>query len=257
MGLRAKLLHVVLSDLPDPTSTINQDSSRFDLLLGGKLGAGRWRYFSTGYGTTCGQMLDGWLADAGAPAELINEETEDGGSGFGIGESISRLVNGAKKLGWLRTPKQGELPAIRPGDAYLYKHPIEHVGVVVRVTPVDDKTLEVETADGGQGTLEDQKGTRSVRTFRVGTSGHAVDIQSPYNSGWLENWIAIGGDEEDSDASAVASGEGLSGLSGTTVLIAAGIAGFAIMLAGLAVYAKPNWGGKAVDDALARLGITA
>jgi hypothetical protein len=110
--------------------------------------------------------------------------------------------------GWLHTPTKGELPAIRPGDVYNSNHTNAdgsdgtHEGVVVRVTPRDDGSLEVETADGGQGTRSAQKATRQVRYFSIGDATHPVHVVSPSTggNGWLDRWIAIGGDGADPGA---------------------------------------------------------
>lgn len=201
MGLRARLHAIVLQDLPEADSKLGEPSPRWDELLGGRISPGKWKHFETGYGTTCGAVVDGWLTDAEAPPQLINASPEDGGSGYTIGASISRLIRGASELGWLRKVERGVLPAIRPGDIFRINRQSasgEHVGVALRVTPsADGQSLEVETADGGQGTREQQTATRNIRTFSLSSGAHPIAVQSPFNSGWLEEWVAVGGDEAD------------------------------------------------------------
>lgn len=206
MGLRRKFLDVVLGDLPDPTSTISETSNpdRWDHILGGKLGPGRWKRFETGYGTTCGVAANGWLIDAGAPPVMINAAPPEG-SGFTNGAHISRINSGASDpaLGWLRTVQRGQLPDFRPGDLYEINHTTNdgtdgtHIGVVLAVTPsADGQSLTVDTADGGQGTRQAQYAGRNTRTFTLSSGPHPVTVQSKSGAGWLDRWVRLGGDED-------------------------------------------------------------
>jgi len=200
MGLRASLLNVVLSDLPNSNSAIDRSSPRFDELQGGKIGPGRWRRYEDPndnhqYGTSCATTLVGWLLEIGAPSDMLNADAP-GGSGFKIGDHFPRLINGAKTHGWWRAPNT--VSAIRPGDIFFLNHGpgTDHVGMVVSVTPNSDgSSFTVETADGGQnskgtGGLADIK--RQVRTFT--SDGR---YSAAYSSGNLTGWIALGGDAAD------------------------------------------------------------
>lgn len=243
MGLRAKLLQVVLNDLPSSDSVLTEPSSRWDELLGGRKSQDSWGRYGRGYGTTCAIVANGWALDAGLPEDMvINVDTPSGG-----GSKIFQALDaGAKARGWLRYPKRGELPDLRPGDVYIINHQTSdgsdgsHIGVVVRVTPKGD-ALEVETADGGQGTRQAQSAARNVRTFSTSSGAHPVVVQSPSGPGWLERWIAVGGDEADD----VAGDEGDGGIarplsSGTAVAIGLGVAGLAFLLLGLTLRTGPN-----------------
>lgn len=258
VGLRSKLLNVVLADLPSSDSVLTEPSPRWDELLGGRKGPGVWGRYERNYGTTCAVAVDGWLLSVGAPPELINATQADGGTGFVPGEHIIRLNAGAKALGWLRTPVRGQLPDFRPGDIFEINHDggsgdNTHVGVVLRVTPKGSDTLEVETADGGQGTRDNQSAKRNVRTFKVSTGPHAVTVQSPSGAGWLDRWVAVGGDAPDDDVANADNNPKQEMDSSTAIAIGAGFAAFALLIAGAALYVKPD-GGKlnALNDMLNR-----
>lgn len=153
------IVAAALADLPDSTTVLGEPDPRWDELLGGKKSANQWAYFERGYGTTCGVVAAAWAEEAGWPADLINRDAP-GGSGFKIGAHISKLHDGARARGWLHVPNKGELADLAPGDILGTEHDVvdkdgnhtrgEHVDVVLSVTPQDDGTLAIETADGGQ-----------------------------------------------------------------------------------------------------------
>lgn len=163
------LVAAALEDLPNPDSVLGEPDPRWDALLGGKKSANQWAYYERGFGTTCGVVTAAWAEKAGWPAALINRDPP-GGSGFKIGEHISRLHDGARSLGWLHTPNKGELPPLAPGDILGTEHPStdkngnpitgEHVDVILSVTAQPDGTLAIETADGGQ---EDSHGNQAAK----------------------------------------------------------------------------------------------
>jgi hypothetical protein len=217
MGLRNKFLNVVLKDLPTSSSIINQSSPRFDELMGGKKAPGMWERFQTNYGTTCAVTVVGWLLDSNAPSDMLNA-APPGGAGFTPGAHFTKLNAGAKSRGWWKTPVKGQLPDFRPGDIYEINHGNgnnSHVGVVLSVTPsADGQSIAVETADGGQGSTTAQEISRQVRTFSIGHGAHAVEYSAKYSSGWLDGWIALGGDEaldEPAPSTPAPSGDGAGG----------------------------------------------
>lgn len=162
-----------------------------DFILGGALGAGRWRYFQRGYGTTCGIFGAACFARAGAPAVLINREPPEG-SGFVPGQPISRLYQGAQTLGWLRVAGKDAID-LRPGDLYCVHRPgatyqgkpvsPEHVGVVLAV-----KGEAIATADGGQ---TDTQGRQcATRNSRKLSGDQLSTVSGPARLAW---WIRPGG----------------------------------------------------------------
>jgi hypothetical protein len=246
VGLRRKLLDVVLRDLPDPDSELHDGSPRYDELLGGKKAEGVWGRYSRNFGTTCIVTLDGWMLSAGFPDDMVVAHDTPTGGGTPI---LRALYVGSDQRGWTRTPKRGELPDLRSGDIYVSNHATKdgsdgtHVGLVTEVRrAADGKSMEVDTADGGQGTRQDQYMGRQTRTFRVSTGPHPVTISSKSGESWLERWIAVGGDDLDDlplvPSSPVASGEGGAG-AGVAVL---GVLGIAMLAGGLYWYleSKPR-----------------
>ena len=234
MGLRSSLLNVVLADLPAMSSTLDASSPRWDELLGGKKSPGVWGRFSTGYGTTCIVVLDGWAISAGFPSDMVVTVDTPSGGGTKI---LQAMYAGATSRGWMREPVRGSLPSIRPGDVYVSNHTTSdgsdgtHVGVVTAVRPADDgQSMEVDTADGGQGTRDHQSAGRRTRTFKLSQGAHPVLIETPgVGESWLERWIAVGGDAADDvpgDAppageDAADGGGGSSGGGGGVVLLGA------------------------------------
>lgn len=194
MGLRSDLLNVILQDLPTSASTIDRSSARFDQLMGGKLATGMWGRYQTNFGTSCAVTVTGWMLDAHAPPDMLNAPAP-GGGGFVPGAHFTRLMDGAKRRGWWRTPSPGQTPDVRPGDIYMSQHGpnTEHMGVVVAVTPNADGSLTVETADGGQVSSAALSGPDIKRQFRTFTKGGGY--KATYSSGNLIGWIAVGGDE--------------------------------------------------------------
>ena len=212
MSLR--LVNVALAYLPTSSSTLGEGDPRWDALLGGKVGEGRWKYYQRGYGTTCGIVAAALLEEAGGPPELINRDPP-GGSGFTPGAHISRLYEGAQKLGLLRKPDEGQVPDLRRGDIYGSTRPAkdkdgnplsgEHVGCVVGLDAAAD-SLAIETVDGGQGTSEHQMMKRIVRRVRMsdGTLAYpdgsripagTVAIQTPgVGNTKLAWWIRLEGE---------------------------------------------------------------
>ena len=81
------------------------------------------------------------------------------------------------------------------------------MGVVLSATPsADGQSLEVETADGGQGSWDKQSASRQIRTFTLSNGTHSVTVKSKYTTGWLQSWIAVGGDVEDDGAASTSGG---------------------------------------------------
>jgi len=197
MSLRDDLLNLVLTDLPDADSVIDQSLERFDELQGGKIAAGKWGRFESGWGTCCATTVVGWLLEIGAPADMLNA-APPGGAGFKNGDHFVKLEAGAKNHGWFKTPVKGQLPDFQPGYLFLLNHGNgnnAHVGVVLSVTPSDDgQSLSVETADGGQGTRTDQEITRQTRTFTIGSGAHAVEYSAKLSSGWCDGLITLDDD---------------------------------------------------------------
>lgn len=194
MGLRRDFLNVILQDLPDPTSTIDRSSERFDALMGGKTGNGTWGRYARNYGTSCAVTVTGWLLDAGAPPDMLNAPAP-GGGGFVPGAHFARLMDGAKKRGWWKTATPGQTPDLRPGDIYMIQHgpQTEHTGAIVTVTTNADGSITANTADGGQISSTAVSGpdvARQDRTFLPGGG-----YKSKFSSGNLIGWIALGGDE--------------------------------------------------------------
>lgn len=253
MGLRANLLRTVLADLPEPKSVLTEPSERWDHLLGGRTVAGAWKRYGR-VGTTCAVVVGGWLIDVGGPPEMINAAVEDGGSGFVIGQPVARLIEGAKKLGWFRSAKRGELPSFRPGDIYWINRDTgttvdgSHVGVVLSAAVQNDGSLRVETADGGQKVGGNEGATRNVRTFRLGSGSHPVLVQSPSSSGWLEGWIAVGGDEADDIPPEGPGTSSVSDDSAGVIVAAALVSGAALLTAAWFLYRPPFrfWATKAL-----------
>ncbi len=180
--LADSIVAAALADLPDSTSVLGEPDPTWDERLGGKKSANQWAYFERGFGTTCGVVAAAWAEIAGWPADLINRDPP-GGDGFKIGAHISKLHDGARAHGWLHEPSHGVLPDLAPGDILGTTHPSvdkdgkplagEHVDVVLSVTPQDDGTLAIETADGGQ---TDDKGNQAAkrRTRTVHANGSVV-----------------------------------------------------------------------------------
>ena len=199
MGLQSELLSAVLADLPDADSRLGEPDPRWDAILGGRTGPDSWNQYGRAAGTTCIITLNGWAILAGFPDNMVVAVPTPMGGGTRM---ITAFNAGAGSRGWLHTPTRGELPDLRPGDAYEINHTTSdgsdgtHVGVVVSVTPSDDgQSLTVETADGGQGTRTAQFAGRNVRTFSLSSGAHPVVVQSPSGPGWLDRWVSVGGDE--------------------------------------------------------------
>lgn len=241
MGLRKNLVNVILADLPTPDSKLEEPNPRWDEILGGKRGPGRWGRYSNGYGTTCIITANGWGIDAGLPDDMLVKEDTPNGGGTKIHQA---MITGAKARGWYRTPTRGQLPDLRPGDIYVSNKSRPdgidgtHMGVILRFTPAaDGQSAEVETADGGQGDKGHQQAGRSIRTFRVSSGARPVTISSKSGESWLEHWFAIGGDEADEDADSAASGGGGSDL-GTAAIF--GIAGLALIAGAYYLSTRPS-----------------
>ena len=250
MGLRAKLLAVVLGDLPEPDSKLGEPSERWDELLGGRKGPNNWGRYGRASGTTCLIALNGWAIDAGFPSDMVVAYDTPNGGGTLIAQAE---IAGAKARGWYHEPQRGELPDFRPGDVYQTNRDAFdkngtkidgfHTGVVVRVErSADGRSMRVETADGGQGTWNAQTAERQWRTFSLSDGPHPVLVQSRATSGWLQGWIAVGGDEADDVPQDGGGGEA----SGSLAAVVLGALGAAGVLGGL-LYAlvgrnqEPEW----------------
>jgi len=135
------------------------DTSLWDTILGGRISPGVWRYYEVNHGTTCGIVTGAILEQAGANPLLINR-----GASYRIGAHISRLYEGGKKLGILRTD-----PDLQPGNVYCVTQDStkpgdhSHVGVVLAR---QGETLI--TADGGQTDSAGHQCARIVRRRLVG-----------------------------------------------------------------------------------------
>lgn len=252
MSLRTDLLNVVLSDLPDATSTLGEPDPRWDERLGGRTGPNSWSWYERGFGTTCIVTTNGWLIAAGAPDDMVVREPTPNGGGTRM---IQAQIHSAEARGWLHTPVRGQLPNFRPGDVYNINHTTStgddgtHEGVIISVTPGEDgRSLIVETADGGQGTRQNQSASRSTRVFKLSDGPHPVVVQSPSGPGWLDRWTSIGGAADDDDGDAIPSTEP----AGSSAVPALALAG-----AGLLILAGTAWtshGGIAhVERAMAEL----
>lgn len=194
-SLSERVASAVERDLPRSDSVLTEPSPRWDALLGGRIGPGKWRYYEAGYGTTCGVTAAGWLAKAGAPPGMINRDPPEG-SGFGPGAHISRLRQGAQELGWLFRPRAGQLPNLRRGDVYCMVRATsdgtsgEHVGVVLKSKRIGD-SLHLVTGDGGQ-TSDAGKQAAKRRNRVVYPDGTVVTPGS--GSATLAWWIRMGGE---------------------------------------------------------------
>lgn len=185
------LVAAALASLPNPDTVLGEPSPEWDELLGGRKSPNQWRYYERGYGTTCGVVAAAWAEKAGWPAELINRDPP-GGSGFKIGEHISRLHDGAKKLGWLHTPVAGELPDLRPGDILGTTHPSvdksgnpitgEHVDVVLS----NDGQGNLETADGGQ---TDDNGNQAAKRRKRHVDANGTVVTPGSSNAHVAWWI--------------------------------------------------------------------
>jgi hypothetical protein len=233
VSLRCDFHAVVLSHLPTQESKLGEPDPRWDAILGGRTGPDNWNWYGRAAGTTCIVTVNGFAAQTpGFPENMVVREPTPNGGGTRM---IQAQIKGAEARGWLRTPVRGQLPNFRPGDIFNINHATSdgtdgtHEGVVVCVTPsADGQSLIVETADGGQGSRTAQFASRNKRTFRLSDGPNPVVVQSPSGPGWLDRWIALGGDEDDGpcglavagDAVAVDSGSGFS--AGALVLAGAG-----------------------------------
>jgi hypothetical protein len=207
VGLRADFLTTVMRDLPSRESRLEEPNPRWDEVLGGRTGPDAWQQYGRGAGTTCIVAVNGWARSTpGFPADMVVTEPTPAGGGTRM---ITAFNDGARRRGWLRTPQRGVLPDFRPGDVFNINrvradgNDGTHVGVVRRVTVAPDgRSMEVETADGGQGSLTGQYAGVNVRTFSISDGPHAIAVHSPASDGWLDRWVAVGGDEADSGAPA-------------------------------------------------------
>ena len=206
MGLRANLVNTILKDLPNADSVLGEPSARWDELLGGRTGPNSWnRYGRTcgsdghsGCGTSCVIVTNGWAIDAGLPSDMVITAPTPSGGGQPI---LNAQISGAKSRGWLHTPTSGVLPNLRPGDIFNIfniNHGL-HEGVVLSATKsADGQSLTIESADGGQNDSQGrQAATRQKRTFAFQSGLHPISVHSKFGSGWLDRWIAGGGDGPD------------------------------------------------------------
>ncbi len=122
-------------------------TQNWEWMMGGLVKPGVFRYYSDGWGTTCGVVAAAVFEHAGVNEALINR-----GNRFVIGAHISRIYSGAKKLGYLH-----EDTDLQPGDMYYVRRDsgVEHVGFIVEKNGAD--TI---TADGGQ---KDNQGRQCAR----------------------------------------------------------------------------------------------
>lgn len=132
MSLRGDALDIIARVVPS-----DYGDARFSAIIGDM-----YRESPTS-GTTCGYLTSFLLYELGCRApEIVNRNGD--GLRYHIGENISRLVGGAKKLGAWRTGSAG----IRPGDCYFISlgPPLtEHVGVLKQ-----ERGSRWITADAGQ-----------------------------------------------------------------------------------------------------------
>lgn len=137
-NLRAKILQTIPTMIPQ-----NYGTETWNEIMGGKIRPGVFKYYSDGWGTTCGVVVGAVLEKAGAPHELINRDPS-----YKIGAHISKLYQGAKTLGLLRT----DIDGLQPGDVYAICRSnaskgvdCTHVGFILE----RNENLLI-TADGGQ-----------------------------------------------------------------------------------------------------------
>lgn len=202
MGLRAELLNVIQSDLPNANSVLGEPSPRWDALLGGRTGPNSWGRYGRGFGTTCVIVTNGWAIDAGFPSDMVITTPTPTGGGVPI---LHAQIGAATTRGWLHTPKSGVLPNLRPGDIFNINHVTTtgndglHEGVVLSVVKsADGQSLTIESADGGQKDAQGREAaTRQKRTFAFQSGAHPIAVSSKFGSGWLDRWIAVGGDGPD------------------------------------------------------------
>jgi hypothetical protein len=154
----AKTMAERAASFAEELTPLYEGDPRWDEVLGGRTGENSWGYFSVGYGTTCGIFAADVYSRAGAPVDMINRKPPEG-NGFTAGLPISKLYNGAKKIGWLMTPTKGKPIELMRGDLYCVHRfgamyngkPAsgEHVGIVTDVKTTNSVTV-VSTCDGGQ-----------------------------------------------------------------------------------------------------------
>lgn len=163
---RARILQciqaVTPSDVGDP---------RFDAILGGRVGPGRWRYYETGYGTTCAIYVTYALECAGAPASCLNR-----GQAFKPGAHLVPLLDCARAWGAYKPGFDGA----RPGDIYYVSNTPAawHVGVLISSIGTN-----VVTADGGQTNAKGQQCARLVRRVLQRDPGGRVALSGPNGFG--------------------------------------------------------------------------
>jgi len=192
--LNAALLAAGHELLPAPSLILRPGAPELDPVYGGRLpggGDGKWRYYETGHGTTCGVTLAYLMGRAGWPGDLVNRDPDDAygapGGGFEIGAHISKIVGGALRRHWYLEPGPGVVP--RPGDAYHVDRPpkvnSDHVGLVESISsPRSDGTRLLVTVDGGQGaTGADVK--RSTRTLSADGRTLATNGAPARMLGWI------------------------------------------------------------------------
>lgn len=184
--------------LPRPDTIFGEPDPRWDAAMGGRRGADVWGYYQENAGTTCGLFAAWILSLCGAPAAMINRAAPEG-SGFTVGAHITKIYQGARSLGWLRTPPaSGELD-LRPGDLYCttragatyHGQPVsgEHVGFILSIGPAGpDGARAVETADGGQ---TDGNGRQCAKRRQRTLRGRQLSlVTGPATIDW---WVRLGG----------------------------------------------------------------
>ena len=208
-SLNGRLRAAALHDLPDPSTVLTLGNPTWDVVLGGRkpyyLGGPTWGYYSTFAGenpdgtkrkggTTCGTVAAYWLSKAGFPADMIDRAPTDPapGGGFTPGASISKVLAGAQKRGWLLTGKLAPAAVagvgvaaststlvLQPGDYYCIVHDGatydgkassgEHVEVVLDVSsPNAAGDRSVRAAAGGQKCGENECARWVTRTLTAG-----------------------------------------------------------------------------------------
>lgn len=196
--LRTCVVQRCIEVLPRSDSILGEPDPRWDAAMGGRKGPDVWSYYQENAGTTCGLFAAWVLSLCGAPPVMINRNPPEG-SGFAIGAHITKIYQGAKSLGWLRTPPaSGELELL-PGDLYCTTRPGatyhgqptsgEHVGFILSIGAAGpDGARPVETADGGQ---TDQNGRQCAKRRQRTLRGRQLSlVTGPATIDW---WVRLGG----------------------------------------------------------------
>lgn len=150
---------------------------------------GRW---SPGGGTTCSYLpaLCLYLAGCRAP-ELVNFDDVNGGTTWDVGAGISKLVQGARRLGCWVDDGPGREPS-RMDVAFISNGPplTEHVAVVVDPSIWRDASAGQTNAQGNQAArivdrqIDDQRATGGVRRL-----SNPLPIGGGYRQ--LQGWVSL------------------------------------------------------------------